>query len=82
LALTKALSAGESGIVGAGDNVSFDITVYNQGTVDAYDVLVNDYVPSGYTFDPALNAGWADSDLDGNPDQMVSMTHSMVQQPI
>ncbi len=72
LALIKSLSAGQSSAVGAGDNVSFDITVINQGTVDAYDILVNDYVPSGYTFDVALNPDWADFDLDGNPDQIVA----------
>ena len=72
LALTKSLSAGQSSSVTAGDEVSFEITVINQGTVDAYDVLVNDYVPSGYTFDIGLNTAWADSDLDGNPDQTVA----------
>ena len=73
LALTKALSAGQSPYVGAGDNVSYDIVVTNQGTVDAYNVLVNDYVPAGMNFDATLNAGWnADSDGDGNPDWTIA----------
>jgi len=72
LALTKGLSAGQSQYVGPGDDVSFDIVVSNQGTVDAYSVLVNDYVPAGYTFNPALNAAWSDTDADGNPDQTIA----------
>jgi len=41
LALTKALSTGQSPYVGAGDDVSFDIVVTNQGSVNAYNVLIN-----------------------------------------
>ncbi len=72
LALAKTLSAGQASTVAPGDNVSFDITVTNQGTVDAFNVLVNDFVPAGYTFDPALNPAWADTDGDGNPDQVIA----------
>jgi len=68
LALTKTLSAGQSATVVPGDDVSFEITVINQGTEDAFNVLVNDYVPSGYGFDLTKNAGWGDMDADGNPD--------------
>jgi len=57
--------------VAAGDTVSFDITLFNQGTVDAYNTLVNDYVPAGYTFDAALNPQWGDNDVDGNPDRII-----------
>jgi len=63
LALTKMRSPGQGEYIAPGDNVSFDIEVTNQGTADAYNVLVNDYVPAGYTFDAALNTAWsADSD--------------------
>jgi uncharacterized repeat protein (TIGR01451 family) len=36
----------------------YNIEVFNQGNVDAYDIVVNDYIPAGYTFNGALNAGW------------------------
>jgi len=56
-----------------GDNVSYDILVTNQGTVSAYDILVNDYVPVGMNFDATLNPGWnADSDGEGNPDWTIA----------
>jgi len=72
LALTKTLSAGQAAVVGPGADVSFDITVVNQGTDDAFNVVVTDYIPAGYAFDPASNPAWGDSDGDGNPDQTVA----------
>jgi uncharacterized repeat protein (TIGR01451 family) len=36
----------------------YNIEVFNQGNVDAYNIVVNDYIPVGYTFNGALNAGW------------------------
>ncbi|MBK9565291.1 MAG: DUF11 domain-containing protein [Saprospiraceae bacterium] len=36
----------------------YNIEVFNQGNVNAYDIVVNDYIPAGYTFNGALNAGW------------------------
>ncbi|MBL0100667.1 MAG: DUF11 domain-containing protein [Saprospiraceae bacterium] len=41
--------------------VRFDITVYNQGNITASNYVVNDYIPVGYTYDPALNSGWTGS---------------------
>ncbi len=41
-----------------GDIVEFEIDVYNQGNVDAYDVLISDYLNAGYAFDPGINPGW------------------------
>jgi uncharacterized repeat protein (TIGR01451 family) len=32
-----------------GDAVTFNITVYNQGTLDATNIQINDYLPSGLT---------------------------------
>ena len=46
------------GVISQGDDVVFDITVFNQGTLDATDVEVTNYVPTGTLFDPALNPGW------------------------
>jgi len=73
LALTITLSPGQSSAVTPGSDVSFDITVYNQGVADAHTILVNDYVPSGFTFDPALNSDFGpDSDGDGSPDASIT----------
>ena len=41
-----------------GDIVPFVITIFNQGSLFATDVVVTDYVPCGFEFDPALNTGW------------------------
>ena len=38
--------------------MTFNITVYNQGTLDAYDIEVNDYTPAGFILcDPS----WIDN---------------------
>ena len=51
LALTKTINTTvTSGPYGPGSAVSFDVTVYNQGTLDAYDIDVSEYVPSGLTY--------------------------------
>ena len=34
------------GMISAGDDVTFNVTVYNQGTLDATNVEVTDYIPS------------------------------------
>ncbi len=47
LALAKTLAVGQSSVVSTGDDVTYTITVYNQGTVDAYNVDVIDYLPTG-----------------------------------
>jgi uncharacterized repeat protein (TIGR01451 family) len=39
-----------------GDDVSFDITVYNQGTLPVTNVVVEDYLPSGMIFNQADNS--------------------------
>jgi len=47
LALTKAVSSSTPGPFMPGDVVTFDITVENQGTVNAFNVNINDYIPTG-----------------------------------
>jgi uncharacterized repeat protein (TIGR01451 family) len=42
-----------------GQPLTFNITVYNQGNVTAQSIVIKDYVPIGYTFDPMLNSGWS-----------------------
>jgi len=47
LALTKTLAPGQSNQVSPGDTVEFIITVYNQGTVDAHQIFISDYMATG-----------------------------------
>ena len=47
LALNKTLAAGEDTRVYPGEDITFDINVFNQGNVDAFNVLVTDYIPAG-----------------------------------
>jgi len=53
LALFKKLAAGQSENVQPGDNVSFTITVVNQGLVAANNIQVTDYVPAELTLNDA-----------------------------
>jgi uncharacterized repeat protein (TIGR01451 family) len=50
LALTKTMAVGSKTIYKVGDLVTFDITVFNQGTVTATSVDLVDYIPTGLTF--------------------------------
>ncbi len=43
-----------------GDLIDFEVTIFNQGTIDARDITINNYLPSGLIFDPAFNTGWSD----------------------
>ncbi|MBK7343132.1 MAG: DUF11 domain-containing protein [Saprospiraceae bacterium] len=61
LALYKQLANGQSDQVNPGDDVTFTITVVNQGAITADNIEIVDYVPAGMTFDLAKNAGWAAS---------------------
>jgi len=42
-----------------GDDVSYTITVFNQGNIDAGFIQVSDYIPAGMTLSTADNNGWA-----------------------
>ncbi|MEM6318896.1 MAG: gliding motility-associated C-terminal domain-containing protein [Bacteroidota bacterium] len=57
LALTKRLATGQLSGVSPGDTVNYAVTVFNQGSLDAYDVDVVDYIPTDMTLIPAN--GWA-----------------------
>ncbi len=72
LALTKTLSPDEMAPYMPGDVVTFVVTVYNQGTVDAYNVGVVDYLPADLTLSPSDMNGWVDSDADGNPENTIA----------
>jgi uncharacterized repeat protein (TIGR01451 family) len=74
LALVKTLAEGQSSTVSAGDEVVFNIEVINQGAITADNVVVVDYVPAGFVFDPALNPGWT-LNADGNPVNTLSIAN-------
>jgi len=58
LALIKEVNPAQPFPVNPGDIVNYIITVFNQGTVDAFNIQVVDYVPSGMiNVDPAWMAG-------------------------
>ena len=65
LALTKVYTSDTSldgnatdGVIAAGDDITFTITVINQGTVDAANIEVTDFLPAGLVLnDPA----WTDN---------------------
>ena len=48
LALRKEMAAGEDTRVYTGEEVTFTITVFNQGTLTASNVEVTDYIPNGF----------------------------------
>ncbi|MBL0051837.1 MAG: DUF11 domain-containing protein [Bacteroidetes bacterium] len=51
LALRKVLAS--AGPFGAGSNVTFNITVYNQGNLDGTNIQVTDYIPTGMSLNDA-----------------------------
>lgn len=53
LALRKQLAKGQSGKLKIGDQVTFTLTIFNQGTIDATGVEITDYIPAGLTLDDA-----------------------------
>ncbi|MEM7535330.1 MAG: SdrD B-like domain-containing protein [Chloroflexota bacterium] len=59
LALTKQLAAGEPSTVGQNSDVTFVIEVTNQGSVDAYDIVVADYIPTGFSLSDNDGNGWS-----------------------
>ncbi|MEL7021474.1 MAG: hypothetical protein AAGK47_07700, partial [Bacteroidota bacterium] len=81
LGLQKTLAAGQNSIVNPGDDVTFTITIYNQGDLDAVDFDIIDYVNTsmfnGFSLGnnaagtvtasdgTVLNYAWATSNTDG-----------------
>ena len=57
LALIK--TTDEMGPFVLGQEVQFDITVFNQGNVGARDIEIVDYLPCGLSLSPNGNAGWS-----------------------
>ena len=44
-----------------GQDVDFEITVYNQGNVTSRNTEITDYIPVGYSFDFGLNGSWSNT---------------------
>ena len=57
-ALTKVI-ASPAAPFGVGDTITYDIEVFNQGTVTGTDIVVYDHAPIGLTFDASINSDWA-----------------------
>lgn len=57
LALVKQISDPASGIIAPGDDITFTMTITNQGVVTASNIVVVDYLPSGFTLSPT-SSGW------------------------
>ena len=58
LALMKMVAAGQSGPYEVFDDITFDITIYNQGSLDAYNIDIVDYVQPGLALSPNDTNGW------------------------
>ncbi len=58
LALRKTPASGQAATVQPGATVTFTITVFNQGTVGATDILVIDYLQPFMTYASSDNPGW------------------------
>ena len=56
LALRKVLTTPEPYTYG--QDLTYRIRVYNQGTLPVTNVVLNDYIPSGYVYDPTVNLEW------------------------
>ena len=57
LALVKTLNSSTVTPIVPGGTVIFDLEVFNQGTLDAYNIQLSDYVPDGLTLVPSN--GWS-----------------------
>ncbi|AEI49377.1 conserved repeat domain protein [Runella slithyformis DSM 19594] len=53
LSLTKSLASGQSANVAPGDNVTFTLTVKNEGSMTATAIVLSDSLPSGMTLNDA-----------------------------
>ena len=76
LALLKKIAAGGPQTVQPGAFVTYDITVINQGLIDAYNISIIDYTPAGLIYNDSYGSnatiGWSDADGDGNPEMTIA----------
>ena len=60
LSLMKLLSPGQPAIINLGDQVSFDFVVTNLTPPIGDNITIQDVIPNGFSFDPALNPSWTE----------------------
>ncbi|MCB0139152.1 MAG: DUF11 domain-containing protein, partial [Caldilineaceae bacterium] len=53
LALVKQLASGQSNTIAPGDDITFTLTITNQGIVPAENMVLVDYLPTGFTLSAA-----------------------------
>ena len=58
LALQKTLAVGQPAVVYPTSEVTFTLTIFNQGTVTATNITLSDYLPTGFTLSPNDTNGW------------------------
>ena len=68
LALRKQLAASQAMTTARGADVTFVIDVFNQGSVDAYDITLVDYLTDTLTLSENDANGW----IEGNPNQVIN----------
>ncbi|MEM7132888.1 MAG: SdrD B-like domain-containing protein [Chloroflexota bacterium] len=66
LALRKSIANGQAASANPGDAVIFAITLFNQGTLDAFDIDVIDYIPAGSAY-TSSNAATVTNSSASNP---------------
>jgi len=44
-----------------GQAVTFEIVIFNQGNVDLFNVVVNDFIPAGYSYLPVNDPSWSEA---------------------
>ncbi|MCB0085463.1 MAG: DUF11 domain-containing protein, partial [Caldilineaceae bacterium] len=59
LALVKTLGAGQAAGIAAGADVTFTLAIINQGVVTAANVMLVDYLPTGFTLSSNDTNGWS-----------------------
>ena len=61
LALRKRLAAGQPPVIYPTNEVTFTLTLFNQGTVTATNITLSDYLPAGFSLSPNDTNGWTGS---------------------
>ena len=61
LMLIKQLATGQSSLVETGEVVEFELVITNLSSPFADNIVVQDIIPNGLSFDPVLNPFWTES---------------------
>ena len=74
LALIKKSTVPAGTVINPGDTVTFDISITNQGTVDATNVVIKDYVPAGLVLN---DNGWTQNGNTASYNQPLTIAKGM-----